>query len=253
MKKIKLNAIVIALLLGVSFATVSCGKKDPQPVKPKPKPVAKEVVFEDKKLTEIIKAELKLKATEKVTEANIKDLKKLILGGKTKEVKTLKGLEKAVELTEIDFAENAVKDLSPIKDLKKVTVLKLSSTAVEDLKALANYSTLTLFDANAAKGIKDISPLAKNVNLQTLILADVPVADKGLETIKLFTKLHKLNLKTSGITKVDELAELMSKGALLKTTAGYKDGDSELILTGNTIKDYTPLDKYATTSVKVTK
>lgn len=254
MTKIKLNTVAIALMLGMgltSLSVVSCKTDGPTPtIKPE---VKKEVTFADAELAKLVKTELKLKETDKIMESDLLKLKKLVIRGKSDKVANLKGLEKALELTELDFGGTAVKDIAPIKDLKKVTYLRMNNTQVEDLKPISNYSTLTYFNANTAKSIKDISPLAKNVNLKELILREAPIGDKGLETIKLFTKLHRLNLRSTGITTVVPIAELMSKGALLKKTAGYVDGDSELDLRGNSIKDYSPLDKYAKDAIKITK
>ncbi len=244
MKKTRL--FLSALVAGLSIALASCSED-----KKEPAPEVTEVTFEDAALAAFIRQELNIASTDKITRGDLSKLTNLTIRGVLTEVKSLKGIEYATELTTVDFGGNQVTDLTPVKDLKKVTYLRFNETPVTDLSPLKDYTTLTYFNCNQAGGVADISALVKNTGLQEMILRGNPIGDKGLETIANFTKLHRLNLRQTGITNVTVLGQLMSKGALLKSTAGYLDGDSELDLRGNSIASYSPIESYITAGTAI--
>lgn len=244
----KAKVFLSALVLGLTMFMTSCSKDKEDP---KPDPDTIEVVFEDALLATFVKEQLGLTVSAKITQGNIKKLTELTIRGALTEVKSLKGLEHATELTIVDFGANPVSDLTPIKDLKKVTYLRFNETPVTDLTPLKDYTTLTYFNANQAGGVTDISPLSKNVNLMEMILRGNPLGNRMFETIAGFTKLHRLNIRSTGISDVTVVGQLMSKGALLKTTPGYMT-DSELDLRGNSITDYSPIQTYIDNGTAIT-
>jgi len=54
----------------------------------------------------------------------------------TRGIKTLVGLENAINLEKLDLAENEISDLSPISKLTKLTKLSLFRNRISDLKPL---------------------------------------------------------------------------------------------------------------------
>lgn len=256
------NQLFTLPVLALAFLMASGCKKDEgntNEVKPPATPT--EVVVPDAKLATQIKARLKLGTNDKIDTENILKLDTLNidgeadLGGAKSEIASLVGLEKATNLVYLHFGYTKVTDLTPIKDLKKVKYLRMNNTTVSNLSPVSGYSTLTYFNANSAVQIKDISALGNNAGLKELILRDVVFGNAGMATIAKFTKLYRLNIRGTGITNIAVLGELMSKGALLKTTEGAAaaGGDASIDLRGNAITDYSPIAPYSATSVTVSK
>lgn len=67
-------------------------------------------------------------------------------------------------------------------------------------------------------GYDDIDSFSRNTSLKELILRSVPFGNAGMTTIRNFTSLYRINIRSTGVTDISVLAELMSKGALLDTT-----------------------------------
>lgn len=283
----KINAIVLGLALTSSLNLISCDDKenvDPIIETPTEDESKLEVTVPDAELAKYIRFRTKIATDAKITRGDMAKLDSIhtvnipsTSGVNLRLVEKLNGLEFAINLVYVDLEKNVeVSDLSPLKDLQNITYLHLGETAVIDLSpvknfrkvkyfrindtkvtsiaALADYTTLTYFNANTVKTLTDISPLAKNVGLQEMILRDVPVGNEGLATIVKFEKLYRLNARSTGITRVTEIATLMGKGALLKTTAGAAaaGSDATLDLRGNTILDYSPIQSYIDNGTAVT-
>lgn len=161
-------------------------------------------------------------------------------------IEDLTGLEEASNLTYLHLGQTAVTDLSPIADLKKVEYLRINNTTVSDLSPISDYTTLTYFNANSVSTITDISPLAGNTGMQTLILRDVPFGDAGMATIRNFTSLFRINMRNTGVTNITVLGELMADGALLDSTPGAieAEGGADLDLRQLTIEDWSPIEPY---------
>lgn len=233
--------------IGFAAAFVSCSKEK-EGLDPEVDDDTLEVVFEDAALAEFIKEELDLPATAKITRGDLTALTELNIRGYLTDVSSLKGLEHATELEHLDFGGNAnITDLTPIKDLKKIAYLRMNETGVTDLTPISGYTTLTYFNANrATPGITSLAPLSGNANIGTLILRGQPLDDQAIGALSGFTKLFRLNIRSTNVTDLSVLAELMSKGALLQTTPGSEtlSGDPSLDLQGLAITNCEVLDPY---------
>lgn len=242
-------------ILSIALLSVTACKKDDNGGDDKKQ--ATVVNVPDANLSAHIKSRLGLGASENITTENILQLEKIAednnVEGDFKEIANLEGLQHATNLTYIHLGETKVTSLTPVKDLKKVEYFRINDTDVSDLSPLANYTTLTYFNANTATSITDISPISKNTGLQEIILREVPFGNAGMSTFTTFTKLYRLNIRSTGITDVTVLATLMSKGALLKSTAGAAaaGADAVIDLRGNTISNCDLLTPYAATRVAI--
>src|SRR5690554_6966672 len=133
-------------------------------------PVVKEIHFNDARLAVQVRLALGLSENDAVTEENILNLTELEIDGEgditpngnIREISDLSGLEYAENLTYLHFGATKVTDLTPIGGLKKMDYLRMNDTDVTDLSPLSGYTTLTYFNANTARGITDLSPLAGN-------------------------------------------------------------------------------------------
>jgi hypothetical protein len=215
--KRNLTQLLLCATLGVStFA--GCKKDDEK----KPETVT----IADTQLDAAIRKRLNIAAGQAITVNDMVKLDTLNLDAETdvsgtlSAISNLSGLEHATNLVYLHMGYTKVTNLTPIKDLKKVSYLRMNNTTVADLSPIANYTALTYFNANTVKTITDISALARNTGMKEIILRDVPFGNGGMATIKNFTTLYRINIRSTGVTDISALAELMSKGALLNSTPG---------------------------------
>lgn len=241
-----LNTLLLASLLVCTTATFySCSQDDEIIIElPEIDESTLPVVFEDASVEAFIKAQLNLESSDTITRGILQGLTTFNIRGTLPDVESLVGLEYATELETIDFGNTQVSDLTPLQNLEKVTYLRMNETPVVDLSPVSNYTTLTYFNANQAGGITDISALANNLDMEQIIIRGNTIGDGMMETIARFSKLSRLNARETGITDITVLGELMAAGALLRTTEGYVDGESELDLRGNDISDFSPIQAY---------
>ncbi len=268
MKKNLLNLVMISFLM--LFVTTSCSSDDniivneidkddedddqeEEEEEEEEEEQPKEVHFNDARLELVVKNLLGLEANDPITEENILELVELNIDGSKdvtpngdiREISDLTGLEYALNLTYLHFGETKVTDLQPIGGLQKMDYLRMNDTGVTDLTPISAYTTLTYFNANTTTGITDISPLAGNTGLKEIILRSVPFGDAGMATIANFTNLYRINMRSTGVTDITVLGQLMSQGALLDTTPGAAaEGGATLDLRGLDVEDWSPIEPY---------
>ena len=234
------------MLNGVCFAFAFACTDDPEPqLEPQV------IQFEDPLLLQQVKLALDLNQNQEVNEENILLLEELNIDGGSdfdgtiSEISSLVGLENATNLNYLHFGNTKITDLTPIRDLEKIEYLRMNNTGVTDLSPIANYTALTYFNANTTRGITDISPLSGNAALQEMILREVPMGNNGLETIRNFPVLYRLNMRNTGVTDVSVLAEIMEAGALQNNTPGASEnGGATLDLRGLEVADWSPIEPY---------
>ena len=122
-------------------------------------------------------------------------------------IRTLKGLEYAVNLKLLIVAQNRIQDLRPLANLTKLTFLDLGGNAISDISPLAglvNLEALGLW----SNQIVDVSPLAGLVNLKDVALQDNQIAD--ISPLIALTSLRELNIANNVIIDLSPLTELTS-------------------------------------------
>lgn len=250
MKISTLNTALWAVILMFSVSLASCDSDDEETPTPTPNPPAA-VIIPDASLEAQIKLALGLGESDEVNVENILLLDTLDIdagddlpGGPLNSITDLTGLEAAANLRYLHFGATSVTDLTPIADLENIGYLRMNSTAVTDLSPISGYTSLTYFNANSATGITDISPLAGNTGLKEAIFRDVPFGNAGMATIANFTTIYRLNMRSTGVTDISVLAELMAAGALQNSTPGAEaEGGATLDLRGLTI-DCSVIESY---------
>ncbi len=163
--------------------------------------------------------------------------------GDISEIADLTGIEYALNLEYFRISYTAVTDLSPVSDLENIEYFRINNTGITDISPIANYTNLTYFNANTVTGLTDISPLLGNANLHTTILRDVPMGNAGLETLRTFPIIHRINMRDTGVTDISPLREMMENGALLDSTPGAQEenGGAVLDFRGLSIEDWSPI------------
>ncbi|TVQ43440.1 MAG: hypothetical protein EA362_11295 [Saprospirales bacterium] len=127
--------------------------------------------------------------------------------------------EMLLGLEELDARGLPIESIEGIDRMLNLTFLRLDGTDVTDLSPMVALTKLDYFNINTTTGITDISALANNTELGTLIARNVPFGNEGMATIANFTKLHRLNMRNTGVTDLSVLADLMAQGALQNENA----------------------------------
>ena len=103
------------------------------------------------------------------------------------DIKSLRGLEYAINLEFLHIGRSEVSDLTPLAGLKNLTGLKLFANRITDITPLAGLINLEVLELQDNQ-IEDISPLAGLVNLKELNLGENPITD--------FTPIYGLKIET---------------------------------------------------------
>ncbi|MDB2109906.1 hypothetical protein PMW03_07070 [Clostridium paraputrificum] len=100
------------------------------------------MTIKDKSLKDSIKRELKL-SSDNITIGDMYKLTKLSVVGSW--ISSLEGLQYAKNLEELDISYNEIKDLSPFKNLKKLTNLNRNTQIITEGMLYAKDNTITLY------------------------------------------------------------------------------------------------------------
>jgi internalin A len=181
----------------------------------------------DKNLEAVVRA-LIFDKKDKPDELTDDDLKKVFVlkEGRGKGIKDLTGLEKCVNLLEVNLSKNEISDLSPLKEIKNLQSLDLSQNKIVDASPLANITALQYLELSDNQ-ITTVEPLGKLTKLSALYLAGNKIADPA--PLAGLTRLWSLDLARNRITDIKGL-----------TNAGTL---SLLKLSDNQISDLAPLGK----------
>ena len=120
-------------------------------------------------------------------------------------IRSLEGLQHAVNLEALALPRNHIQDLSPLKGLPRLSSLDLTENDVSDLAPLAALPGLTALDLRGNQ-VADLAPLAGLARLERLELRDNAVA--SLEPLRGLTALSWLSLYENRVTDVAPLAGL---------------------------------------------
>ncbi|MFD0620975.1 stalk domain-containing protein [Paenibacillus sp. GCM10027629] len=180
--------LVIALVFILSFASI-------------PSALAETSLIPDKNLEQAIRIELK-KPTGAITKKDLASLTSLYPEDPEKKVGSLIGLEHAVNLESLMLPGLGIKDISPLKDLHKVTFLALSGNQIRQLEPLQGLHQLEqlMIDANE---IEKLDTLAGLTNLTDLLIGHNRIKD--LSPIQSLTKLSWLIVSDNQIESLEPL------------------------------------------------
>ena len=161
-------------------------------------------------------------------------------------IKDLTGLEYAINLTELNFEENQVSDLSPLAGLTKLRFLVAKLNPILDLSPLAGLTELEYIVIHA-RGITDISALAGKEKLRYVLIWEAPIKDMSL--FANLPNIERIDLCGAGISEIPSLENApnlkdlylldndISDVSILKNLTGLE----RLSLAQNNITDVSPL------------
>lgn len=149
-------------------------------------------------------------------------------------IRSIEGLQYAVNLEELDLSENRIADLTPLQNLTKLTRLELDRNIIADLEPLSgltNLTTLNLYNNE----ITDITPIESLTELSWL---DLHWANRGkqplpIDSLAKLTNLEYISIESNDLTDISPLAEL----------APYQNL-TYIKLNANHITDLTPLQGF---------
>ena len=141
-----------------------------------------------------------------------------------RDITDLRGIEFAINLTELYLYGNSISDISPLASLTNLTRLNLQRNSLSDISPLSSLTNLTgLWLLN--NSISDISPLSSLTNLTELDLAGNSLSD--ISPLSSLTNLTRLWLYNNSISDISPLSSLTNL--------------TELDLAGNSLSDISPL------------
>ncbi|WP_058302274.1 leucine-rich repeat domain-containing protein [Gorillibacterium timonense] len=184
---------------------------------------AEGVIFGDSLVEQVVRQNL-AKEEGPITEADLRQLDYLTIPTTDHKVKSLKGLEGAVNIQSLDLDNGEISDLSPLSGMKKLVRISLHSNQVTNLSPLASLTDLKHIDLYENK-VKDLTPLKGLVKLKSLSLSLNQVSD--LSPLASLTELTSLELYSNPYKTIAPL------GGLVKLET--------LVLGGSEISDLTPL------------
>ena len=181
---------------------------------------------------------------ETITRAEMEALVELQAGGRG--ITDLRGIEFAINLTELWLSFNSLSDLSPLGSLINLTELSLWDNGLSDISPLSSLINLTYLDLDD-NSLSDLSPLGSLINLTTLWLNSNPLSD--LSPLGSLINLTRLYLEDNGLSDISPLASLTNL-TVLSLGSNNISGTVPLIaltnlerlyLNHNTISDVSPL------------
>ncbi len=149
-------------------------------------------------------------------------------------------------LTNLYLYENAISDISALKDLTSLTRLYLYDNAISDISPLKNLTSLTRLELYS-NAISDISALENLTSLTNLWLFSNAISD--ISVLENLTSLTDLWLTGNAISNISALEDLTSLTDLFLESNSISDTSplegltnlTRLHLKGNPISDYGPV------------
>ena len=124
------------------------------------------------------------------------------------DVRSLKGLEYAMNLKVLVIDRSKVSDLTPLAGLENLESLSVVRSEVSDLTPLVELENLRVLKLGKNHRISDITPLAGLVNLERLELHDNKISD--LAPLTGLVNLERLHLNDNKISDLAPLTELVN-------------------------------------------
>ncbi len=192
MKKILCFALVIWLTLNMTACGASVATTTPVS-----SVSAAVVTFADAVLEELVRAamgrpegDITAAEAEAVTMLNLSIEWQRYISEQTP-IKDIRGLDSFTNLESLDLSFHAITDITPLRGLKKLTMLSLGGNPVADITPLAGLTKLKGLNLSGCAA-QDYSPLKKLVNLELLMLDRSTITD--VSPLASLTSLKRLDL-----------------------------------------------------------
>ena len=165
----------------------------------------------DSHLRQAVREELGIPDAIPITSADMAELYALV---KEYDIKSLRGLEHAINLKFLHIGRSEVSDITPLAGLKNLRELKLFGNRISDITSLAGLTNLEVLELQENQ-IVDISPLKGLVNLKMLKLEENQIVDiSPLSNLTALTYLHIGTNQIVDFTPLLNLTNLESLGIL---------------------------------------
>jgi len=176
------------------------------------------IYFEDKNLENYIR-ELTGVSSGYVTKDNVKTITQLNISSKN--IKSVIGLEKFINLEFFIAENNSISDVSMLKTLTKLKNFDIENNNVTDVSVLANFPELKTVILKA-NGITDISVLENCTKIETLDIGFTMVTPDDFAVLKKLTSIKSLNLGYLGLDN-EELSVIGELTTLTWLEAGNNE------------------------------
>lgn len=107
-------------------------------------------------------------------------------------IRSLEGLQYAINLEKLDLSENRIKDLTPLQNLKNLKYLELDRNILGDLTPLSNISSLEHLNIYNNENIVDTTPISGLTNLKWI---DMHFCNRGKQTVNVEPLSKLVNLE----------------------------------------------------------
>jgi len=141
-------------------------------------------------------------------------------------VKSIKGIEKFINLEALNAYNNEITDISPLSNLTNLADLWIYNNNISDITALSNLAKLKSVSLNRNQ-IVDISSLKNLKNLRFLGLYENKIKD--ISVLSNLTKLESVGLDYNEITDISVLFDLEPETKLTIYLAGNNINENDLI------------------------
>jgi len=178
-------------------------------------------------LTELSITDTVVNADELPVIGRLPNLQKLTLSGCS--LSTAAGLESAKSLTYLDLTNNAIRNITPLKELKQLQELKLSKNALNDLSAISVLNMLTSLDVSY-NNLTTLAPITSILGLKRLDASSNALTEitgfqqltalehlglsnntiKDISPLSSCSTLSWLNISHNSLTDISTLANLMN-------------------------------------------
>ena len=197
----------------------------------------------DPNLQQAVREKLAIPAAVPMLPGDLTELYDLVI---EHDIRSLQGLEHAVNLKVLVIDRSEVSNLTPLAGLKNLEFLSIVRSEVSDLAPLAEFENLQVLKLYQNR-IADITPLAGLINLEVLELQDNQIAD--ISPLAGLVELQELSLQVNQIVDISSLAGLDKMKVLQLYINQISDVTSLSNLTAlehlnlhrNKIVDFTPL------------
>lgn len=189
--------------------------------------IDKDITFDDPILDKIIREKIK-KPSGQLTRKDVAFISYLSHNGTSGDtIANLKGIEYLTELSHLLLSNNQITDISPLANMTRVTNLSLQNNGgLIDITPISNMKKMTVLHLNDNQ-ITDITALANMTELTSLSMQNNLIADiSPLTNLTKLTFLHLFNNQIGELAAIANMQELTT-----------------LQLTNNQISDISPLTK----------
>lgn len=120
-------------------------------------------------------------------------------------IESIEGIQYCTNLDFLWISSKNLKDISPIKNLKKLKTLSLISDSVDDIASLSNLEKLWNFDIYS-ESLVDIDVIKNFKNLKSLTISGKLIDD--ISPISDLKKLESLNIYETGVKELSAIKDL---------------------------------------------